>query len=105
MKSPFNLYRDLEKLKFPVLRVFENRYDLGDILELDKSAVPDPREVYSENDPPGIQSIKELDQLKHPGTKEVTWENLLWLLDECKADVDDPEAHREMIEDLRAYIT
>ena len=107
MKSPFK-FRDLEKLKFPVLQVFENRYDLGDILELDESAVPDPREVYSENDPAGIRSIKEwikLDQIKHPGTKEVTWENLLWLLDECKADVDDPEAHCEMIKNLRAYIT
>ena len=108
MKSPFK-FRDLEKLKFPVLQVFENRYDLGDILELDESAVPrTPYEVYSEKDPAGIRSIKKwikLDEIKHPGTKKVTWENLLWLLEECKADADDPEAHCEMIEDLRAYIT
>ena len=102
MKSPFK-FRDLEKLKFPVLSVFENRYDLGEILGLDESAVP-----HSKKDPAGVRSIKnwiKLDQIKHPGTKEVTWENLLWLLEECKADADDPEAHCEMIENLRAYIT
>jgi hypothetical protein len=109
LKSSFT-FRDLEKLKFPVLRVFENRYDLGEMLELDESAVP-TGSVYNEEDPAGIRSIKKwiklhpVDQMKHPGTKEVTWENLLWLLGECKADADDPEAHYEMIENLKTYIT
>ena len=96
LKSPFK-FRDL---KFPVLSVFENRYDLDEILGL--KAVPADG-AYSERDSAGIRSIKKW--IKHPGTKEVTWENLLWLLDECKADADDPEAHCEMIENLRAYIT
>ena len=69
---------------------------------MDDSAVP--YRAYSEEDPPWIRSIKKwikLDRVKHRGAKEVTWENLLWLLDECKADVGDAET----IKNLAAYIT
>ena len=100
LKNPFT-YKDLEKLpeKYPILRILKGRYNLDDILNLDESAVP--YGAYSEKDPTGIRSIKKwvkLDRIKHPGTKEVTWENLLWLLNECKADP-------EMIKNFVAYIT
>ena len=106
LKSSFT-YRDLEKLKFPVLKVFEDQYDLDEKLELDESAVP-TYGVYNKRDPAGIQSIKKwikLDRVKHPEGKAVSWENLLWLLDECKADTDDPRAVGEIIDNLKAYIT
>ena len=103
LKSSFT-YRDLEKLKFPVLKVFEDQYDLDEKLELDESAVP-TYGVLNEKDPAGIQSIKKWINLKHPEGKAVSWKNLLWLLDECKADTDDPKAVGEMINNLKAYIT
>ena len=105
MKSSFT-FRDLKKLKFPVLKFFEDQYDLDEMLDLplDESAVS----TYGDSDPAGILSIKKwikLNRVKHPGAKEVTWENLLWLLDECKADADDPEVIGEMIENLKTWIT
>ena len=106
MKRSFT-FRDLEKLKFPVLKFFEEQYDLDEMLELDELAVS-TYGVYSKDDPAGIQSIKKwikLDRAKHPAAKEVTWENLLWLLNECEAAANDPEAHCKMIEDLKRYIT
>ena len=70
-------------------------------LPLDESVVP----TCGDRDPAGILSIKKWIKLKHPGAKEVTWENLLWLLNECKADADDPKADCEMIKNLKAWIT
>ena len=106
MKSSFT-FRDLEKLKFPVLKFFEGRYDLAEMLEFDESAVSTYM-VCRDEDPAGTQAIKKwikLDRAKHPTAKEVTWENLLWLLSECKEDAEDPEAHYEMIKNLKMYIT
>ena len=100
MKCSFT-YKDLEKLpeRYPVLRILKGQYNLDQMLNLDESA--DLKHKYNEKDPAGIRSIKkwlELDRIGHSKAKEITWDNILWLLKEYKAD-------REMIKGLAAYIT
>ena len=96
LNSPFT-YRDFDSLcvKFPVLNILKDQYDLDEKLVLDESYVP-AYGVIDVQDSAGIRSIKKW--INHPGVKAVTWENLLWLLNEC---VDD----QEVLEKLKTYIT
>ena len=82
-------------MKFPVLKTLEGQYDLDEKLGLDGSHVP-TYGVINDQDSAGVRSIKKW--INHPGDKAVTWENLLWLLNECADD-------REVLEKLKTYIT
>ena len=90
LQSHFTL-RDLKKLKFPVLDILDDQYDLEDKLELSSQGMES-----RSDDLASIRSVKKWINRKDQG-KEATWENLLWLLKEYEEDA--------LAEELKEYLT